>query len=331
MIMYNLFFKILIMNSLMLFNIFSLFFSDLMMIWFIMEISNFLFISLMSIYMKNKKMIFLYFFIQLIASCMIIYMIILNTLMNKNIYMNFLMIIPLFLKLSIPPFHLWLPLLCRSMPWQMIIILLTIQKLPPFYLLSLLKMPALLLYFSLILTSLTPLYTLINNTNIKIMMAYSSINQSGWTIMLIYINDIMWLSYFIFYTLIMNMSLSMIHYYKMIMNMNFLPLMKLNILPLFLMLNLAGMPPFSFFFMKWYSIFLVLSASPLLALLILMMISSLIMLYIYISMMTYAMFTNKFIFKFFNINNNTPLPPFYNLNFSWKFTAFLLSLIILII
>nr|YP_010341327.1 NADH dehydrogenase subunit 2 [Stenamma muralla]UNZ99579.1 NADH dehydrogenase subunit 2 [Stenamma muralla] len=329
MIIYTLFFKTLIMSNLLLFNIFSLFLSNLMMIWFFMEISNFLFITLMMSHMKYKKMIFLYFIIQVISSSMIIFMIILNILMNKHFYLNFMMIIPLLLKLNIPPFHLWLPLICKSLPWKTIIILLTVQKLSPFYFISLLKMPILLLYMILILTSLIPPYMLINNTNIKMLMAYSSINHSGWMIMLINTNNTMWFKYFIFYTLIMYTFLNMIYYYKMFMNMSSIPYINLNILPMIFMFNLAGMPPFSFFFMKWYSMFLMIYSSNLFFILILMMMSSLIMMYIYISMMIYFMFMNKFIFKFFM--TSSPLTHHYNFNFFWKFLALSMSLIILII
>nr|YP_010341288.1 NADH dehydrogenase subunit 2 [Stenamma expolitum]UNZ99540.1 NADH dehydrogenase subunit 2 [Stenamma expolitum] len=299
MMIYNLFSTYLIMINLLLFNISSLFFSDLLMIWFIMEISNLLFIYLMSTIMNQKKLIFLYFIIQIMASFTIIYTIILNFLMINYNFMNPLMTLAIFLKMSIPPFHLWLPLICRSMPWNIIAFLLTIQKIPPFYILSLMKMNSLCLYITLLLTSLIPPYMLMINTNIKILLAYSSINQSGWMIIMIYFKNMLWLKYFIFYTFITFIFLNMFHYYNIFMNMNIFSNSKWNIFILLYMFNMASLPPFSFFFLKWYSLFLIMYNSNLFFILMLMMISSLIMLYIYVSMMIYSMFMNKFMFKFF--------------------------------
>nr|YP_010341275.1 NADH dehydrogenase subunit 2 [Stenamma diecki]UNZ99527.1 NADH dehydrogenase subunit 2 [Stenamma diecki] len=324
MIIYNLFFKYFIGINLFLFSFFSLFFSDLIMIWFFMEISNFLFICLLNMSLIYKKFIFLYFFIQIMSSSIIIYIIIMNNLFMMNNYLNFLILMSLFMKLSVPPFHLWLPILSSALPWPLLFLLLTIQKLSPFYMLSLIKLNYFFIYLTLILTCIIPPYMMINNNNLKSLMAYSSINQSGWMIMLIYLKNIIWLKYFMFYLMISLMLFTMIFSFKMSMNSSFSSSTNLNITSIIFMFNLAGMPPFSFFYMKWFSLYLILTNSNMLMILILMMISSLLMLYIYINMMIKSMFLNKISFK---------LLPFYpNFNYVfWNMLSLFLSLTILII
>nr|YP_010341301.1 NADH dehydrogenase subunit 2 [Stenamma impar]UNZ99553.1 NADH dehydrogenase subunit 2 [Stenamma impar] len=325
MIIYNLFFKYFIGINMILISFSPLFFSDLIMIWFFMEISNFLFISLLNMSMTRKKFIFLYFFIQIMSSFIIIYVIIMSNFFMMNNFLNFLILTALFMKLGLPPFHLWMPLMSQTLSWIILFFLLTILKLSPFYMLSLIKLNFFFIYLTLILTCSIPPYMMINNNNFKSLMAYSSINQSGWMIMLIYTKNIIWLKYFLFYMMISLMLFAMISSFKISMNSSLSTPFNLNMMPIIFMLNLAGMPPFSFFLMKWYSLYLILNNSNFLMILILMMISSLIMLYIYINMMIKSMFLNKFIFKFFIYTPNT-------LNYIfWNLFSLFMSLAILII
>uniref|UniRef100_A0AAU7YSK9 NADH-ubiquinone oxidoreductase chain 2 n=1 Tax=Pheidole spathifera TaxID=615503 RepID=A0AAU7YSK9_9HYME len=281
----------------------SLFFTDFFMIWLILEINNFLFICALNLSMNNKKMIFFYFLIQIMASFIIMFSIIFNNLLIKNNFMIFMLISALMMKLSIPPFHLWLPLMAKSLPWNMLLILLTLQKIIPFYMMSLIHLPSPLLYMIIIICSILPPYIMLNLTNFKMLMAYSSINQSSWMILLIYFKTIIWFKYFMFYTIISLSLFSILNLSKTIMTSSYLKSsFKFNMLFIILMFNMSGLPPFSFFYMKWYSMFIFILSSNMLIMLILMMISSLIMLYIYINMMINLFFTNKMKSKMINLN-----------------------------
>nr|YP_010276190.1 NADH dehydrogenase subunit 2 [Aphaenogaster japonica]UHY39312.1 NADH dehydrogenase subunit 2 [Aphaenogaster japonica] len=307
-IFYILFFKYFIILNLILFSLISLFISDLMILWFFLEINNFLFISIAQIQMKKKKMIFMYFIIQIIASFIMIFTIITNNFFFMNNYLSLLFFMSLLFKLGVPPFHLWLPMITPYLPWNILFIMLTIQKLTPFYMLSLMKMNTFMFYIVLIMCCIIPPYMSLTKNNFKLIMAYSSINQAGWMILLIYLKIMLWFNYFIFYTMISFSLFWFINYSKMIMNFKYMPIthIKSNIIPFLLLINMSGMPPFSFFIMKWYSIYFTLYNSNFFLILIMMMLSSLFMLYIYINMTLYSMFIYKYSSKLILTFKNMP-------------------------
>nr|ADP01822.1 NADH dehydrogenase subunit 2 [Solenopsis invicta] len=314
--MFTLFSKCFILTNLLISSILPLFSTDLLMIWFFMEINNFLFIFILNFSIKNKKMIFFYFFIQTIISFLIIYSLILNNLFMYSNISNFFMISAMMMKLGIPPFHLWLPLISKFMTWHSLLLLLTMMKIIPFYMISLIKLNLIMIYFIIFLCSILPPYLMLNLINFKVLLSYSSINQSGWMMFLIYFKIFIWFKYFMFYTLISLSLFNMIFYFKMFFHNNLLSYnyyqTYLNFLPLIFMFNMAGLPPFSFFLMKWYSIFLFSYSSNYLIILIMLMLSSLIMLYIYTNMMISSIFFFQFKsklnnFKFFINNPKTTL------------------------
>lgn len=237
----------------------SLFINDLLNIWFFIEINNFLFISFLSFNLKNKKIIFFYFLIQIIPSILLIFYISLNFvnfLNNNNKILLLLAYSSLIIKLGLPPFHLWMPLISPYMPWNTLFLNLTIQKIIPFYLFSNIFIENYLIFFILISCSFIPPFIIINLTNLKKLLTYSSINQSRWLIILIYLKNSLWLSYFFIYTIIYLIIFLFLSFYKF--NFNFINNNKnFKIIILIIILNIAGLPPFSFFLFKWFSIFLI--------------------------------------------------------------------------
>nr|YP_009253051.1 NADH dehydrogenase subunit 2 [Vollenhovia emeryi]ANA91976.1 NADH dehydrogenase subunit 2 [Vollenhovia emeryi] len=291
MMMFNLFMKYITTLNLILFSITPLLFTDLILIWFFMEISNYMYMCLLNIWMKNKKMIFFYFILQVLASFMIIYNIIMNNFfMINSVFSSLLLLLALMMKLSVPPFHLWLPLLSKYLTWPLIFILITMLKVTPFYMISLMNMPLMLLYMILILCASIPPFLMLNINNLKILLTYSSINQTGWMLMLIWLKNLLWMTYFFYYSMILLSLTYSIHNFKIYMNFNNFNNMNFKMILLILMFNLASMPPFSFFLLKWYSIFYLLYNSNFFMILILLMFSSLIMLYIYTKMMINSLF-----------------------------------------
>nr|YP_009115394.1 NADH dehydrogenase subunit 2 [Myrmica scabrinodis]CEF49553.1 NADH dehydrogenase subunit 2 [Myrmica scabrinodis] len=307
--MLNLFSKYFLLLFMLLFSLLSLFLNDLILIWFFIEISNFLFICLMNNYMLNKKSIFFYFFIQIMASFLMIFSFIINNIFIYNNYIKLMIMFSLLLKLSIPPFHLWLPVLSIYTPWNILLLILTIQKITPFYIWSLIKINIMLIYFFIILCSIIPPFMMMKLTNLKILMSYSSINQSSWMIMLMYMKNIIWFKYFICYSFIMLNIFILYNLHKIFMNFNYKNY-YFNIFILIYMLNMAGMPPFTFFFIKWYSMFIFMYNSNLFFILILMMLSSLLMLFIYINMMINSLFIFSYKSKLMNLMLNMN---FYNI------------------
>nr|YP_009262828.1 NADH dehydrogenase subunit 2 [Wasmannia auropunctata]ANI87499.1 NADH dehydrogenase subunit 2 [Wasmannia auropunctata] len=312
--MYIMYFQYFMLLNLISFTFLSLFIIDPFILWFFLEMTNFMFICNMSISMNNKKMIFFYFIIQILASFLIIYSMITNTLIMKNEFIKFSIIVSLMLKLSIPPFHFWSPLIAKFLPWNLLLIMLTIQKIIPFYMLSNFSIYPMMINIIIILSSIIPPFMMFNLINMKMIMTYSSIHQSSWMILLIYMKSIIWIKYFLFYSIITFSLFYTFNKLKMSMTQYYLlpQFHKFKYINLLLILNLASLPPLSFFYMKWFSIYLFIFNSNLLIILIIMMFSSLIMLFIYTNLLINSLFMFKFSSKMikFNLLNNPKFTPF---------------------
>lgn len=176
--------------------------------------------------------------------------------------------------------------------------MLTIIKITPFYLISLIKLNLILIYFILIICSCLPPYIILNLINFKIIISYSSINQSGWIIFLIFFKTILWWKYFIFYSFISLCLFNLIYYFKIFLyNNNFIynyNQIYLSYIPLIFIFNIAGLPPFSFFYIKWYRIFFITYNSDYLIIFIILILRSLILFYIYTNIMISSIFFYKF-------------------------------------
>lgn len=216
---------------------------------------------------------------------------------------------------------MWLPLIAKFLPWNILLILLTLQKIIPFYILSLTILHPYILYFIIIVCSILPPYIIINLINFKILISYSSINQSRWIILLIYIKNIIWFKYFIFYSIISLRLFSIIHITKITISSNYFKShFKFNLLFIIFIFNISGLPPFSFFYIKWFRIFIFLKSSNILIILLLIILSSLIILYIYVNIIINSFFINKLKSKLINFNltfiNKFALISFFTLFFS---------------
>nr|YP_009735166.1 NADH dehydrogenase subunit 2 [Acropyga pallida]QBG38652.1 NADH dehydrogenase subunit 2 [Acropyga pallida] len=328
----NLFYKFFILINLINSTIIPLFIQDLLLIWFLMEINNLLFICYLCFKLNNKKLIFLYYMIQIIASLMMIFSLIFNNFFMIN--MNFLMInfiFSLMLKLSIPPFHLWVPIIAMYMNWNMIFIFLSLQKIIPFYILSMMKMKNLIFYYLILSSAFISMYKMINSLNLKILLSYSSINQTSWMLLLIFLKNMFWFMYMIIYTLILFIMTYFFSFYKFYLNflLNKHLSMNFNLSYLLMIMNLASIPPLSFFMLKWMNIFISIFNSNLHLIFILMMINSFILIYIYINFMNLILFFYSTKFKFFNFSINLINKNFYT--FLLIFINLFFSLILILI
>lgn len=296
-------------------------------IWFFLEITNFLFICFLTLTLKNKKPIFLYFLIQALSSFLIIFSRISNRLfLSTNISWLYLTL-ALIIKLRIPPFHFWIPVISKFFSWHRLFILLTIQKIIPFYIISLITIPTFFFYVILILCAIIPPYIILNINNFKILLSYSSINQTRWIIILITLKPIIWLQYFLFYRTILFFIIFFIEYLKIKKNYRNISLQNINIIIILFILNLARMPPFSFFYIKWFRIFYLILNSQIILIIIIIIIRSFIILYIYINIITNLLFM-------FKTKSKIKYPNYYkysNNNIFFYIIQLTLSLIILIL
>nr|QBF01263.1 NADH dehydrogenase subunit 2 [Phortica helva] len=284
--------------------------------WMGLEINLLSFIPLMS---DNNNLIsteasLKYFLTQALASTILLFSIILLMLknnMNMEInysYISMIMLSALFLKSGAAPFHFWFPNMMEGLSWINSLILMTWQKIAPLMLISYLNIKYLLL-ISAILSVIVGALSGMNQTSLRKLMAFSSINHLGWMISALMISESIWFIYFLFYSFLTFILTFMFNMYKIFhLNQMFFLFFNSKILKFTLFMNflsLGGLPPFLGFLPKWIVI-QHLSFNEQYLLLIILMISTLITLFFYLRICYSAFMLNyyecNFILKM-NSNN----------------------------
>lgn len=97
-----------------------------------------------------------------------------------------------------------------------------------------------------------------NQTNLRKIIAYSSINHIGWILTIIIFIESIWIYYFIIYSIItFNITIifkifNIYHLKQLLTTINNNPIIKFSFIVNFL--SLGGLPPFIGFFPKWLTI-----------------------------------------------------------------------------
>nr|YP_009757385.1 NADH dehydrogenase subunit 2 [Calappa bilineata]QIM59229.1 NADH dehydrogenase subunit 2 [Calappa bilineata] len=262
--------------------------------WIGLELNLLSFIPIISI--KNNpyfsEAALKYFLIQALASTFII----MSSACYFNLTMpNFLILLALMLKLGAAPFHFWFPQVMEGLTWPQAFMLMTIQKLAPMFLLSYLTFNSMLinliLFFALASSMIGALGG-INQTKMRKIMAFSSINHMSWMLVAISTNDMMWIIYFVMYTLMSMSVVTLLHlsqsftlsslFYPYRNKTNFNMLLSMSIL------SLGGLPPFTGFFPKWMMIQVMVLHNLYMHLIVFFM-CALVTLYFYLRMITPAL------------------------------------------
>nr|YP_010463253.1 NADH dehydrogenase subunit 2 [Ischnodemus noctulus]UUJ37777.1 NADH dehydrogenase subunit 2 [Ischnodemus noctulus] len=301
--MSNLLFVIMLILS----TIISMSSSNWMGIWMGMEMNLMSFIAIISKSknLKSSKATMIYFLAQSLGSITLLFFILMSKfyMLNPAITNETLkscIMTSLIIKMGLPPFHWWYPMVMKNLMWTEALILMTWQKLIPIFMISMMGHSNLLL-MSIVLSSLVGAMGGMNYTSMMKIMAFSSINNMSW-IMLMMIYQTSWVSYFMIYSLIMMMSVmffNKFNVYYLNQNMSSSSITeKLTLSSI--MLSLGGLPPFLGFMPKWIAIQSIISSESAL-ILIFMVIMSLLTLFYYIRMMTpmFLFYTsmNKYIHK----------------------------------
>nr|YP_010527025.1 NADH dehydrogenase subunit 2 [Acosmeryx castanea]UXR12362.1 NADH dehydrogenase subunit 2 [Acosmeryx castanea]WMQ52783.1 NADH dehydrogenase subunit 2 [Acosmeryx castanea]WMQ78078.1 NADH dehydrogenase subunit 2 [Acosmeryx castanea] len=304
-------------NSNKMFFLFILFFSTMISIssnswfgcWIGLEINLLSFIPLISNSnnLLNSEASLKYFLTQSIASMNFLFSILMKMTLMKNFEMNnFISIMinsSLLMKMGSTPFHFWFPNISEGMSWFNNFILMTWQKITPLILLSY-YFNMNFLYFIIIMNVMIGAIGGLNQTSLRKLMAFSSINNLGWMIFSMMISENLLMFYFIFYSFLISIMFFLFYIFNMffinqlfINNMNFM--IKLNLLINFL--SLGGLPPFLGFLPKWIIInFLMINKFYFLT--FIMVMSSLITIYFYIRIIYSSFMFNYFKMKWFKIN-----------------------------
>nr|UEK25938.1 NADH dehydrogenase subunit 2 [Rhithropanopeus harrisii] len=230
-----------------------------------------------------------YFLIQALASTLIILS---SSLMIYTSNLTYtLILMALLLKLGAAPFHLWFPQVMEGLSWMQTIILMTIQKLAPMFLISYLTnspIIIMIIYISAMLSAYMGAIGGLNIMKLRKIMAFSSINHMSWMLIALTINDTMWMMYFSFYALISSSVVFLFHSFQSnsisdLLNNNHTSLFPTLSVPLSL-LSLGGLPPFTGFVPKWLMIQIMLTHNMYIPLFFLLS-SALITLYFYLRML----------------------------------------------
>nr|QDG01026.1 NADH dehydrogenase subunit 2 [Tenebrio molitor] len=239
-----------------------------------------------------------YFITQAMASLILLMSVIMLLLTNEfiNPLMNSTLMLmlnsALMIKLGAAPFHFWFPEVIEGLSWNNVLILLTWQKIAPMMLMMNNKMNDQFMMSIMVMSLLTSTIMGLNQTSLRKIMAFSSINHIAWMIAAMMVSSSVWLIYFTIYTII-NLNIIMLFkksnsYYINQMNnsMNKNKLIKLSFMINFL--SLGGLPPFLGFMPKWIIINWMTEMN-LTIMALMMIITTLIMLYIYTRIILSAM------------------------------------------
>uniref|UniRef100_A0AAU7VAM7 NADH-ubiquinone oxidoreductase chain 2 n=1 Tax=Stenopsocus maximalis TaxID=3074943 RepID=A0AAU7VAM7_9NEOP len=239
-----------------------------------------------------------YFIIQASASAMFIFLCVINSLMNfYQLFMInspniMLLLIPLMIKLGSAPFQTWFITVMQGMNWFNCYLLATLQKIAPLFLMNFLFLNNKIIFVFSIFSVLVGSLGGLNQTSLKKILAFSSVNHLGWMMTVGCLSKYLFVVYFLFYSFmnlfVMNFLsktsvFQLAQTYKLTNNYNWL----------ISILSLGGLPPFIGFIPKWMVI-QVLVLNKMFMICFIMIMTALITLFYYIRMITATMIMNYY-------------------------------------
>nr|AXS66111.1 NADH dehydrogenase subunit 2 [Curculionoidea sp. 28 KM-2017] len=199
-----------------------------------------------------------YFIVQAMASAILILSVITYAYLKTNLTLGPTAInSALLMKLGAAPFHFWFPEVMSGLTWNMNLLMLTWQKIGPMILLTY-SPSEWLSILSVCLSSLISGVQGLNQTCLRKILSYSSINHMGWMISTTLVSSNLWTIYFSIYSLITLNLVIILKSSKSFFLPQLLKLLSKNKKTKFLfmmnLLSLGGMPPFLGFVPKWISL-----------------------------------------------------------------------------
>nr|ARH54247.1 NADH dehydrogenase subunit 2 [Cucujus haematodes] len=237
-----------------------------MSMWIGLEINLLSIIPLMNKY-KNvfpSESAMKYFITQTMASMIMLFSIIMMSNKSEFIPQNLdftlllMMNSAILTKMGAAPFHFWFPEVMEGLNWFNCFLILTWQKIAPMiifmYNCNLMVFTSWIIIISSLIGSILGL----NQISLRKILTYSSINHISWMLASMLNSQMIWLMYFIVYTII-SFNIIMIFYLwniyfinQLINIMNYNLMIKLTFNLNFL--SLGGLPPFLGFLPKWMTI-----------------------------------------------------------------------------
>nr|AXS65280.1 NADH dehydrogenase subunit 2 [Histeroidea sp. 1 KM-2017] len=250
-------YKLLFFSTLLTGSMVSLSANSWIGVWMGLEINLLSMIPLMKskTNMMSTEAAIKYFITQALASTLLLLTaILMMKIINKTISLNYMIQLSMLMKMGSAPFHFWFPEVINGMTWMNSLIILTWQKIAPMMIIMYTNMSNNFIYTIIIWNSLISAILGLNQTSLRKIMAYSSMNHIAWMLASMMISETMWKFYFTIYCLIsINIIVSFILMNSftlsqtMTSNMN-----KMNKIMLMInFMSLGGLPPFLGFFPKW--------------------------------------------------------------------------------
>nr|YP_009559295.1 NADH dehydrogenase subunit 2 [Euphausia superba]AOW68997.1 NADH dehydrogenase subunit 2 [Euphausia superba]BAD16760.1 NADH dehydrogenase subunit 2 [Euphausia superba] len=162
----------------------------------------------------------------------------------------------LLLKAGSAPFHFWFPPTLEGMMWPQALVLMTIQKITPMSLLSYyIEDQMMLISVAAMMSAVVGALGGLNQTLLRKLLGYSSINHMAWMMSALLMSESMWLLYFAVYS-VMSFSVVMLFHFTQTFHFNHLlnhipPGSAVKMVMFMSLLSLGGLPPFTGFVPKW--------------------------------------------------------------------------------
>nr|WBQ42655.1 NADH dehydrogenase subunit 2 [Nereis pelagica] len=288
-------------SSVMMGTLVSMSSSNWLYLWMGMELNLLSFIPIMAHSHKLQETMgsIKYFMIQAIGSGLMLTAGVVSmnphATSNQNIT-SCMFIMSMCLKLGTAPYHQWLPHVMASLPWSTCLLLATWQKISPLVMLMFIT-PSKMMYMVLITAALSAIVGGtggLNQSQMRALMAYSSIGHMGWMLAALSLSNKMSIIYFSVYVLITSSLMVMFMKTNTMMSQMSNSVIPSKIVLFYLIilmfLSLGGLPPFLGFIPKWLVIFM-LTEENMVGVLIMLITGSVINLFYYFTMMFNFMLT----------------------------------------
>nr|UGS80347.1 NADH dehydrogenase subunit 2 [Kaestneriella sp. KaspPE] len=251
--------NILFLITLILGTLFSISSSNWLGVWMGLELNMLSFIPMLasSNNILSSEASLKYFLVQAVASIIFICSAISNILFfslfnnfNFTPTLTFFLSCALLLKLGAAPFQTWFISIMNGLSWFNCLVLMTWQKITPLCVMLYLLFKQKFIFSAALLSLVVGAIGGLNQTQLKKILAFSSVSHLGWLLTSFTLGKTFFLNYLILYTFMNTIIIWICHNNNLIsITQTFMP--NLNWSLLINILSLGGLPPFLGFLPKF--------------------------------------------------------------------------------
>lgn len=167
----------------------------------------------------------------------------------------FIIILALLLKTGVAPFHQWMPSVIEGLSWGVSFLLLSIQKMSPLILLSIISMNIeikFIFIFFIVCRALVGSIGGLSQNSLRKILVFSSVVHLGWILVAIVLSNLLWMAYFFLYSLILSSIIILLNITQShtLNNLAYQTRYYNTILAILTLMSLGGLPPFTGFLPK---------------------------------------------------------------------------------